>query len=171
MHGQPHLAIPEPHLPPPEPSARHHPSLIQAWFGGPAGFSHVYKEGELLSQPRVEFQSTVKSLQRISDITLKNYRSYDVPSLELLSIYDCYNSLLRNNHWVRSLLLSSSENSEAGWIESTFSTAGGRIENQRQTQWNLCICPFILLILVVFPVLGTTLGGIIAVANGNYLCY
>lgn len=84
----------------------------------------------------------------------------------LLSVYDCYNSLLRSKHPIRPLLPSYSENRNEDWIGSKLPTVIGRIENQRQTRENSFVHSFILLIFTVFLLMpGTTLQGIMTVVK------
>lgn len=65
----------------PCPPALHLPpslsSLCLVW--GAARSPQIHKEGRCLGQPKVGFQSTEKSLQRIWDVTLKNSWGHNIP--------------------------------------------------------------------------------------------
>lgn len=69
-------------------------------------------------------------------ILVENLRCYHEKLMEvycsrvwaLLSVYDCYNSLLRSKHPIRPLLPSYSENRNEDWIGSKLPTVIGRIE-------------------------------------------
>ena len=69
---------------------------------------------KFLGQSKVEFQRMMASCTECGLFPWIIIGSIPFPSLDLLSMYDCFNSLLRNKHLIRPLLPSYSENRKEG---------------------------------------------------------
>lgn len=126
------------------PSAYYCPSPTGAWFGTltdpPKSTRKERASGSAQSWVSEDDGVLVENLGCYREKWMVLFISF--PSLDLLSICDCYNSLLRNKHLIRPLLPTCSENKREDWIESKLSTATGRIEKS-ETQENTFIHSFI----------------------------
>lgn len=111
-------------------SAYYCPSPAGAWFGTltdpPKSTRKERVSGSAQSWVSEDDGVLVENLGCYREKWMVLFISF--PSLDLLSICDCYNSLLRNKHLIRPLLPTCSENKKEDWIDSKLSTATGRIE-------------------------------------------
>lgn len=99
------LFIPEPHHPPaPQHFTCHHLSPVCAWFGALPEPHKSTRKVDVRVSPKLSFRVQRSPCREFGMLSWKITEGTIFPNWELLSICDCYNSLLRNKHWIRPLL-------------------------------------------------------------------